>query len=151
MTNPGAFAKRIIFFCLLIIAGGLLPNCSQPVLESAECIESRDSVKRFYSFHFGNDFKPTAESLAKRREYISSRLLTELESRANPNQDYFTQTEDYPKAFRVGKCETVDANRTKFEVLLFWRTNEQNIQREIAVETVKEENKWLIDKVLPKE
>ncbi len=145
--------RRIFFVCLLLTAYCLLLNCSQPILESPECIASRDSVKRFYSFHFGNDMKPSAENLEKREKYLSKELKElndKLVLQNETKNDYFTNTADYPKAFRVGKCETLDKNKTKFEILLFWRTDEKNIQREIGVEAIKENGKWLIYKVLPK-
>ncbi|MGI8670106.1 MAG: DUF3828 domain-containing protein [Aridibacter sp.] len=142
--------RKVILCCLLLTAYCLLLSCSQPVLESPECIASRDSVKRFYSFHFGNDMKPSAKNLEKREKYLSKELKAKLANQSETAKDYFTQTADYPKAFRVGKCKTLDKNRTKFEILLFWRTDEKNIQREIDVEAVKENNKWLINKVTAK-
>ncbi len=142
--------RRIPLFCLLLTAYCLLLNCSQPILESPECIASRDSVKRFYSYHFGNDMKPSAENLEKREKYLSKELKDKLAQQKEPAKDYFTDTDDYPKAFRAGKCETLDKNKTKFEILLFWRTDEKNIQREIDVEAIKENDRWLIYKVLPK-
>lgn len=144
------FWRKVIFSFLLLGVFCLLTNCSQPVLESSECIASRDSVKRFYSFHFGNDMKTSAKNLEKREKYLSNELKDKLANKTETAKDYYTQTADYPKAFRVGKCEISDKNRTKFEILLFWRTEEKNIQREIDVEAVKENNKWLINKVLPK-
>ncbi|MGI8542347.1 MAG: DUF3828 domain-containing protein [Aridibacter sp.] len=134
----------------LLTAYCLLLSCSQPILDSPECIASRDSVKRFYSYHFGNDMKPSAENLKKREKYLSQELNDKLARQNKTAKDYFTNTDDYPKAFRAGKCETLDKNKTKFEILLFWRTDEQNIQREIDVEAIKENDRWLIYKVLPK-
>lgn len=127
-----------------------LVGCSQPVLESEQCIESRDTVKRFYSFHFGNEMKPSAENLAERKKFLSKELQENLARENDSKKDYFTQTDDYPKAFRVGSCENSASGRAKFEILLFWRRNEINIQREIKVEAVRENGKWLVDKVASK-
>lgn len=138
----------LIFLC---VCGSLfLMSCSQPILESQQCIESRDSVKRFYSYHIGNDMKPTAENLKKREVYLSQNLQTQLAQQTGSAKDYFTQTADYPKAFRAGKCEDTGKDKTNFGILLFWRTNDINIQREIKVETIKENNNWLVNKVTPK-
>lgn len=140
--------RNLLILCIFsfVFASG----CSQPVLESTECIASRSIVKKFYSYHFGNEMKPSSENLKKREKYLSKNLNAELATQTDTAKDYFTQTDNYPKAFRVGKCETVNNEKTNFEILLFWRTNEKNIQREITVETVKENNKWVVNKVLPK-
>lgn len=125
----------------------LFGGCSQPILEAEECIEARNGVKRFYSFHFGNDLKPSKENFEKRAEFLSENLRRKLSAETFGKTDYFTQTEDYPKAFRIGKCAAKSATQTEFEVLLFWRTNESNVQREIRVELVKEKGNWLINEV----
>lgn len=138
----------LLIFCLAGFA--FFWGCSQPVLESSECLESRDSVKKFYSFHIGNDMKPSLDYLERRQKYLSSKLLKKVKTQIDSSEDYFTQTNDYPKAFRAGKCENSGDDKTKFGILLFWRTNEQNIQREIEVEAIKENEKWLINKVSPK-
>ncbi len=124
-------------------------GCNQPVLESEQCIASRDTVKRFYSFHFGNEMQPSAENLTKRKKFLSNDLLEKL-GQENSKKDYFTQTDDYPKAFRVGSCENSGNDRAKFEILLFWRRDEINTQRAIIVEAVNENGQWLIDKVSSK-
>lgn len=142
--------SRKIAFCLLLVAYYLLTSCSQPILESENCIASRDVVKKLYSFHIGNDMKPSEENLEKRKRFLSKELIKNLSESQEEKKDYFTQTDDYPKAFRAGKCEDVGKDKTKFEILLFWRTNNQNIQREIEVETIKEDNEWKINSVSPK-
>lgn len=135
---------------LLIVLGLILFGCSQPVLESEECIASRDSVKSFYSFHFGNDMKPTEENLKKRSKYLSSELNTKLSEASKSERDYFTQTDDYPKAFRAGKCSSNANGSALFEILLFWRSDEQDSQREIHLEAIKENESWVINKVSSK-
>jgi putative lipase involved disintegration of autophagic bodies len=138
--------KNLLFsFCIFHFA--FLSGCYQPVLESAECIDSRDAVKRFYSFHFGNEMTPSKKYLEKREKFLSGELEKKIAERLTDKKDYFTQTADYPKAFRVGKCETTGKDKAKFEILLFWRNNEKNTQREIEIETIKEDNDWLIDQV----
>lgn len=139
-------ASILLLLALCVAAGG--PGCAQPILEAEECIASRDVVRRFYSFHFGNEMSPSAENLEKRRKYLSERFYGELSGTPPASaRDSFTLTDDYPKAFRVGKCETLGPDRAGFEVLLFWRTEERNIQREIRVEAVREDGGWKIDRV----
>jgi hypothetical protein len=139
--------QRVTFFCFLLIASSFLVGCSQPILESQQCIESRDVVKKFYSYHFGNDMKPSAENLELRKKYLSENLIQKLSSQNEEKIDYFTQTDDYPKAFRVGGCEDISPERTAFEILIFWKTPTRSEQRALKVETLKENSKWTIEKV----
>ncbi len=142
--------RKIFLLCLSLTAYCLLLGCSQPVWETTDCIESRDVVKKFYSFHIGNEMKPSTENLKKREKYLSTELANKLSDRSETAEDYFTQTDDFPKAFRAGKCESIGSNKTKFEVLLFWQNDETNIQRAIEVEAAKENKRWLINKVSSK-
>ncbi len=129
-------------FCLLNFTA-----CSIPNLQSDECQQAVDPLKNFYSYHFGGDMKNSADDLKKRSEFLSGNLQKRLENQTNTAVDYFTQTDDYPKAFRVGGCETVAPDRAKFGILLFWKSENRSEQRKINVEVVKENEKWLVDKV----
>ena len=118
-----------------------------PNLEKPECGEAREAVKQFYSFHFDNGMKPLPENLKPREKFLTGELKQNLSGRNETEADYFTQTSDYPKAFRIGKCETAAPNKTVFEILLFWKDDARSEQREIKVEAVKENNNWLINRV----
>lgn len=118
-----------------------------PNLEKPECTESKEIIKQFYSNHFGGDLKPSQANLEKIRPALTANLFEVLKGKNETEFDYFTQTADYPKAFRVGGCEVNSENKTIFEILLFWKDENRSEQREIKVETVKENGNWLIDKV----
>lgn len=137
--------KLLLMFalCLLLFSS----SCSIPNLEKPECTEARQTVKEFYSYHFGNDMKPLKENLQPRGKFLTDQLNQQLLSQIGGATDYFTQTDDYPKTFRVGSCEVVDSEKTIFGVLLFWKTDTRSEQREIKVETVKRQDKWLINRV----
>lgn len=139
------FELKIVSIFLILLC--FFPACSVPNLEKPECRESRDVVKKFYSFHFGNDLLPNAENLKAREKFLSPKLYDELKNQSETKRDYFTQTDDYPKAFRVGGCEIVSDKQTVFEVLLFWKTETRSEQRAVKVETVKQNETWLIEKV----
>lgn len=145
-SNSKFQIPKITCFLIFIV---LTTSCglSVPNLEQAECSQARIRVKEFYSFHFGNDMKPSSENLQQREKFISADLIRQLERQTGETQDYFTKTEDYPKAFSVGKCEVISPENTVFEVLLFWKNDVRSEQREIKVETVKENNNWLVNKV----
>jgi hypothetical protein len=138
---------RIIILFLLLASCFLLLACSIPNLEKSECAEARAAARGFYSYHFGNDMKPSKENLQLREKFLTDDLKQDLAAQTDDKTDYFTQTEDYPKAFRIGGCQIVSADKTVFGVLLFWKDDTRNEQREIQVETVRQTGEWLINKV----
>jgi len=138
--------RKYILFCTLLAAFSSL-SCSMPNLEKPECTQARDEVKRFYSYHFGNGLQPSAENLKAREQFLTSELFTSLSASSETAKDYFTATDDYPKAFRVGECKVESGDKTSFQVLLLWRDEKRSEQKEVDVETVNNGGKWLINKV----
>ena len=135
------------FFLLLLAFSITSCGLSVPNLEPPECTEARTGVREFYSYHFGNDMKPSIENLERREKFLTADLTRQLKQQTEAAKDYFTQTEDYPKAFRVGACEVVSPEKTVFNVLLFWRDDARSEQREIKVEVIKQNDVWLINKI----
>ena len=125
-------------------------SCSVPNLEEPACTEARTEIRQFYSFHFAGDMKPSAENLKLREKYLTPRLFEALSASNETALDYFTATGDYPKAFRTGACRVVSPSETEFEVILFWRDDNRSEQKEVIVRTVRQGDKWLIDKVVSK-
>ena len=141
-TRPLAvFALCILHFVLLF------SSCSIPVLETRDCSEARDVVKQFYSFHVGNDMTPSTAHLSERRRFLTAELFESLSKLAVTRFDRFTASENYPKAFRVGECRIEAANSAAIQVLLFWRDDTKSEQKELTVNVVKQDSKWLINKV----
>ncbi len=138
--------RKIVFFLLLASCFFLL-SCSIPNLEKPECTAARQTVREFYSYHFGNDMKSSKENLKLREKFLTDELEQNLAAQPDGKIDYFTATDDYPKAFRVGGCEVMNENKTIFEVVLFWKDDARSEQREIKVETVRQNDNWLINKV----
>ena len=91
--------------------------------------------------------KSSKENLQKRERFLTDELKQNLAAQVESPKDYFTATDDYPKAFRVGDCSVAGENKTVFQVVLFWKDDTRSEQREIRVETVKQNDKWLINKV----
>jgi hypothetical protein len=125
--------------------------CSIPNLEAPECTAARQTIKEFYSLHFGNDMRFTPENLGQRKRFLTAEFTNELLILpVSPSgRDPFTITDDdLPRAFRVGGCRVTETNkRVDFGVLLFWRTDTRTEERQINVEAVKQNDKWLIDKI----
>ena len=132
--------------CLLL--GVLSSACSIPNLEKPECTAARQSVKEFYSYHFGNDMKFSPENLALLEKFLTPEFAASLKNKPAADIDVFTTgTNDLPKAFRVGGCEVTAADSTRIEVLLFWKDETRSEQRKIYVDAVKRGDEWLVDKV----
>ena len=124
--------------------------CEIPNLESKQCSDAREAVRKFYSFHYANDIAPTTENLEQRKRYLTPELFQSL-SEKPPEKDYFTNSDTAPKAFRVAACKEIDANTTSLGVHLFWKPNDAtNVQKEVEVETIKQSDDWLINKVAAK-
>ncbi len=139
--------RKVFLYCLLLTAYCSL-SCSIPNLEKHECTAAREAVRDFYSYHFGNDMKFTRVNLRQREKFLSRQLIKNLSAKDESAFDYFTATDDYPKAFRVGGCTVVEAERrAKLGVALFWKTDTRSEQKEIGVEAIEEDGKWVIDKV----
>jgi len=139
--------RKFLLFCLLSSVFCLL-SCSIPNLEKPECTEARQTLKEFYSFHFGGDMKFTKENLHLRKKFLSDQLLQKLEARPDDSNDFFTATDNYPKTFRVGVCQVTEPKKkVDAQVLLFWRKDEKNEQKEIKAEVIKENEKWLISDI----
>ncbi len=131
-----------------IAAFGIIAlSCSLPNLETAQCAEARNSVKRLYSLHFANQQTPTDEYLRAREGLLSERLAATLSASEPEQRDYFTGTDDFPKAFRVGTCTAKNEGSAAFQVVLLWRDDTRNEQNEVIVHTSKERDRWVIDSV----
>lgn len=134
------------FACLLLTAYCLLA-CGVPNLETPACVESRDIVREFYSYHFGNGLAFSADSLKQRERFLTPGLVGQFTRQAEGADPFTTGTADFPKAFRVGECKEISHGQTAFQVLLFWRDDNSSEQKTINVETVKTGDKWLINRI----
>lgn len=139
--------NRLLFFGLWFSVFVFSSCGSVPNLEKPECGESRNAIKEFYSIHFGNEMKPSEEYFKLREKFLTKDLKLTVSKNLYGTRDYFTATETYPKAFRIGECQVAAPDKTVSGVLLFWKSDESSEQREVKVEAVKEDGKWLINKV----
>ena len=140
-------AMRIAVLCCLLPIACTQLSCSLPNLEDPTCSEARTAVKHFYSFHFGGEMKTTAASLKVQEQYLTPELYKQLLAAGDTAVDYFTATDDLPKAFRAGACTKLSDDRTTFRIDLLWRDDNRSMQKEVNAEAVKIGDKWLISKV----
>jgi hypothetical protein len=148
--RPLRQAARRVHILLISILGVSLAvtftTCSVPNLETPQCVAARDTVKRFYSFYFADDMN-SIDSARKRSTFLTNELSSQLAGPKKGEIDYFTATNNFPKAFRVGGC-TSDSNDTAtLEVVLLWRDDSSSDQKEVKVEVVQRFDRWLINKV----
>ena len=87
------------------------------------------------------------ENLNARAAFLTSELVKALSGSNETKKDYFTATDNYPKAFRVGECSAESDEKATLQVLLLWRDDTKSEQKEVHVETIKDGEKWLINKV----
>lgn len=139
--------RKFLVFCSLPFACCLL-GCGVPNLEAPECTEARQAVKAFYSYHFGNEMRFSAENLKQREKFLTPEFAESLRKLQTDADVFTTGDTDYPKAFSAGECRVAASDKTVFDVLLFWKTDTRTEQRKIKVEAVKQNDKWLIDKVI---
>jgi len=142
-TNKCVTLRLLFLFCLAFSVAG----CSLPSLEKPQCIAARDTVKRFYSLHFADDMRPSAQNVKTSQPFLTPVLFQSLSTSNETAKDYFTQTDDYPKAFRVGSCSSDSDTKTVLQVVLLWRDDNRTEQKEVHVETVKVGGQWLINNV----
>ena len=132
----------LLFLFCFVVAG-----CSLPSLEKPQCTAARDTVKRFYSLHFADDMRPSAQNIKASQPFVTPVLFQGLSVSNETAKDYFTQTDDYPKAFRVGTCTSDSDDKAVLQVVLLWRDDKRTEQKEVHVETVRVGDKWLINSV----
>jgi hypothetical protein len=141
MENGG---KLLFTFAFLLFTFA----CSVPNLESPECTDSRLAVKQFYSFHFANEMKFSADNLKQREKFLTPEFAKLMESLTSENDVFTINSSDLPKAFRIGECKVIEPTKTNLEIVLFWRDDIRSEQKNIHVEAVKQADKWLLNKVL---
>jgi hypothetical protein len=143
--RPARILRSTFTLSLLILSGATA--CSVPNLESPACSESKNVVREFYSYHFGNDMRFSAAGLKVREKFLTPEFAAEVAEAKGGTDPFTTGTDDIPKAFRVGECREITLERTESNVLIFWRSDERTEQREIKVETIDRNDRWLVNKI----
>jgi|CXWL01.1.fsa_nt_gi hypothetical protein len=138
--------KWSLVFCIFNFAF-LIGGCGIPNLEKPECAQARDAAKQFYSFHFGNDMRPSPENLKLRERFLTPRYYTMLAAAGEITTDQFTMTEEHPKTFKIGECKANTPTNIDLQLQLYWRDDQKTVQQEVVANMVKENGKWLLDGV----
>jgi hypothetical protein len=136
-----------MLFVSLAVPLTSLSGCSIPTLSTPACVESRDVVRELYAYHFGHEMLFSQENLKERERFLTPRFAASLKEQESENDVFTTNSTDIPKAFRVGVCTETAPDRTKFQVLLFWRSDDRTEQRPIDVEVVLTDVGWRVDNI----
>src|SRR4051812_16103393 len=123
--------KRLVMLNLAVALVLSLPIfCSgQGLNKDADAVAA---VKAFYAFHFSHKFDYTERGLRQRRRWLDESLykllIAEVKGQhdsarqdevADLDGDPFTNSQDYPDSFRVGKAQQ-DARKATVEVTFLW-------------------------------
>ena len=140
---------KVLIICSLLSTVGSIA-CSIPNLEPVSCIDSRNALREFYSFHVGNNMAFTREDLKAREKFLTPEFAARLQTSQEGTDPFTTGTSDIPRAFRAGECREITPDRTAFEVLIFWKDDTRSEERKINVEMAKRGDSWLVDSVATK-
>lgn len=144
---------RVLRSLILAVAAFVFAGCSMPSLETPACTESKNAVREFYSFHFGNEMEPSRKNIEARSKFLTDEFKSKVNQRYTSNYDTkpadeFTLTVgDPPKTFRVAECKELSPEKTEVSVLLFWRDETRTEQREVKVEAVDKNDRWLVNNI----
>ena len=136
-----------------------LPQLSKPSAPGA-------AVSSFYQFHLAHDMSFTRHNVLRRQRWLSPALyklllnefVREKEySRIHPNESFvpymegdpFTQSQEYPTSFRIGKS-LVTGNQAVVKTVFLWdeKSSRGRDERNVQIDLVKENGKWLIDNII---
>lgn len=122
------------------------------------------AARSFYQFHLAHNKGFTVRNVRLRKRWLTAELFglllgelkrEEAESKAHPDEapyfegDPFTDSQEYPDSFLVGKSEA-NGELARVTVTLLWsaRTSRGRDKREILVELARTAGVWLISDVV---
>lgn len=144
-AHTGAAALAVALVAVLLLPAVAVP---QQAGNSAEAV-----VRAFYAYHITHNTGFTLAAVRRRAKWMSPGLLARCRSYfAGPRQpdevppidgDPFTDSQEYPGAFRVGPA-TVAGDTARVNVTLTWAGGDQ---RTVTVLLVPTGGEWRIDDV----
>lgn len=126
--------------------------------------QALSTVRSFYTFHLAHNKNFTVRNVQQRKRWLTPELygllLKELkqqaaESKAHPDEapyfegDPFTDSQEYPDSYRVGKAD-LSGDVAKVTVTLLWsaRTSRGRDKRDIVVELTRSTGTWVINDII---
>ena len=153
--------KRIALFNL---AGALILSLStfcfskEPISKNAGAAAT---VKAFYAFHFKHNFDYTEPGLKQRRRWLDAGLYKLLIAEVKGSHDSsrqdeapdldgdpFTNSQEYPNSFRIGKSEQ-DGKEATVEVTFVWKEKNKVVAtKQVRVQLAKSADSWKITNII---
>ena len=133
------------FFLIFAACGSLA--CSIPNLETPACVDSRNALREFYSFHFGNSMTFSPEDLKKRERFLTPEFAGRLSGSQEGTDPLTTGDADLPKAFRADACRETSPEETAHDVVLYWKDDTRTEERKINVRMTKRGDAWLVSDI----
>jgi hypothetical protein len=155
---------RLIGMAVILSLGAQAPAKARTASQQDPAARA---VRAFYAFHLAHNKAFTIRNVQLRKRFLMPEfyglLLKELkrqaaESKAHPDEvpdfdgDPFTDSQEYPDSYRVGKAET-NGDLAKVTVTLLWsaRTSRGRDKRDIIVEGTQSAGGWLINDIINNE
>jgi hypothetical protein len=139
--------KAIVLGFILMAALSFIGTWAQ---ESKAAVGPKEVVQKFYEAHFAHDMGFTKESLEAKESYLSPELASllhkELDKPSSPDEvpnidgDPFTDSQEYPTAFRVMDVAVKGTSAT-----VRVKLTGPNAGRAIKVLLVLQSGHWRID------
>lgn len=149
LTAAAAPAARRI--AALVLCGVLACACTRVAVGAASAAP-REVVAAFYKHHFAHDMAFTARSVRAKQAWLAPELLKLCESYfrkpASPDEvpdiegDPFTDSQEYPKSFRLGSPTIKDVT-AEVPVVLLWPED----RRTITVKLISARGAWRISDI----
>jgi len=142
---------------VVLLAAALAPEAlSRP--QGSSVPGASEAVGAFYRYHFSHGFCYTGACLNRRRRWLTLELyeLLRYEQRRKlpPDTvpyidgDPFTDSQETPHSFRVGKSER-QAGGAKAEVQVYWREKGKVVdQRTYSILLLKEGGTWKVADII---
>ena len=123
-------------------------------------------VRSFYRFHLARDMNFTRRNVMRRKQWLSPALYRLLLNefvrekeygRSHPDESFvsymegdpFTSSQEFPTSFRIGNS-LLTQNKADVKIIFLWsaRSSRGRDQRNVQIELIKRNGRWLIDNVI---
>lgn len=148
---------------LALLAVSLAPPALAQKPRRGPDTTARQTVQSFYRFHFAHDMGFTPGNVEMRRRWLTRELYDLLRdefrkeaehAKAQPDEapfiegDPFTNSQEYPKSFRVGGV-IQGGGMADVRVVFVWpgRTRRERVERAVVVSLRRSGRRWLIGNI----
>jgi hypothetical protein len=117
-----------------------------------------ETVRAFYRQHFSHDMGFTRSTLRQKQRWLTAELYglllyerrrkTPTDEAPHMNGDPFTNSQEYPNSFRVGKVNQ-SGLKADVEVVFVWRDRNRVVERKrCVVRLLRQRSVWKIEDII---